>query len=222
MTTSNYLSADEVADELGLHVRTVRAYIRDGRLRAARVGKQYRITRADLAAFAAGAGNTNPAPVAAPLPEADVTEHSTVVVDLDNLKPGDWDRITTVLTAAVGGRDRGQPLRLTTAPEPRRPLTESHCTRPHQRHRRRLDPAARPHRRRQLLMTTFQPTANGTELMVYSDTGEPVAALDAIGATWGHKVAAVAYPSPACQKAFWTSVRASQVSSSRRWRSTTW
>ena len=43
-------------------------------------------------------------------------------------------------------------------------------------------------------MTTFQPTANGTELMVYSDTGEPVAALDAIGATWGRKVAAVAVP----------------------------
>ncbi|WP_410908004.1 helix-turn-helix domain-containing protein, partial [Priestia sp. SIMBA_032] len=59
MTPSYYLSADEVADELGLHVRTVRTYIRDGRLRAARVGKQYRITRADLAAFAAGAGNTS-------------------------------------------------------------------------------------------------------------------------------------------------------------------
>ena len=126
--TARFLSAEEVADELGLHVRTIRAYIRDGRLRAARVGKQYRITRADLAAFVAGAGNTGDGSTDAqtarqPLREANVTganvtEHSTVVVDLDNLEPGDWDRIATVLTAAVGGRDRRQPLRLTTAPGP--------------------------------------------------------------------------------------------------------
>ena len=92
------------------------------------MGKQYRITRADLAAFVAGAGNTGDGSTDAqtarqPLREANVTganvtEHSTVVVDLDNLEPGDWDRIATVLTAAVGGRDRRQPLRLTTAPGP--------------------------------------------------------------------------------------------------------
>ena len=41
-------------------------------------------------------------------------------------------------------------------------------------------------------MTTFQTTSNGTELMVYYDIGEPVDALDAIGATWGRRVAAVA------------------------------
>ena len=42
------LSVDQVAERLGLHVKTVRGYIRDGRLRATRIGKQYRITRADL------------------------------------------------------------------------------------------------------------------------------------------------------------------------------
>jgi excisionase family DNA binding protein len=120
---TSFLSAEDVADELGLHVRTIRAYIRDGRLRAARVGKQYRITRADLAAFVAGAGTTGDGSTDAqtarqPLPDATVNEHSTVVVDLDNLKPGDWDRVATVLTAAAGGRDRRQPLRLTTAPGP--------------------------------------------------------------------------------------------------------
>ncbi|MEU8263779.1 helix-turn-helix domain-containing protein [Micromonospora sp. NPDC048999] len=38
-----YRSLDQVAGLLGLHVRTVRGYVRDGRLRAARVGRQYRI-----------------------------------------------------------------------------------------------------------------------------------------------------------------------------------
>ncbi len=43
------LSVEQVAELLGLHVRTVRNYVRDGRLKAVRIGKQYRITRTDLA-----------------------------------------------------------------------------------------------------------------------------------------------------------------------------
>ena len=45
------LSPHQVADALGLHVRTVRNYVRDGRLPATRVGKQYRIAREDLEKF---------------------------------------------------------------------------------------------------------------------------------------------------------------------------
>ena len=41
-------SLDQVAERLGLHVRTVRAYVRTGRLRAIRIGKQYRVAREDL------------------------------------------------------------------------------------------------------------------------------------------------------------------------------
>jgi excisionase family DNA binding protein len=48
-------SLDQVAERLGLHVRTVRAYVRTGRLRAIRIGKQYRVAREDLEAiFSAG------------------------------------------------------------------------------------------------------------------------------------------------------------------------
>jgi excisionase family DNA binding protein len=47
-------SVEQVADRLGLHVRTVRAYVRDGRLKAVRIGKQYRIARADLEALTGG------------------------------------------------------------------------------------------------------------------------------------------------------------------------
>ncbi|WP_020107735.1 DUF4180 domain-containing protein [Nocardia sp. 348MFTsu5.1] len=43
-------------------------------------------------------------------------------------------------------------------------------------------------------MTTFQQTSNGEELMVYGETGESIAALDAVGATWGRRVAAVIIP----------------------------
>src|SRR6188768_4071333 len=44
-------SVEQVADLLGLHVKTVRNYVRDGRLKAVRIGKQYRISRADVETF---------------------------------------------------------------------------------------------------------------------------------------------------------------------------
>ena len=41
-------SVEQVANRLGLNVRTVRGYIREGRLSAVRIGKQYRIAAEDL------------------------------------------------------------------------------------------------------------------------------------------------------------------------------
>ena len=40
-----------MAELLGLDVRTVRNYVSDGRLKAVRIGKQYRIAREDLGAM---------------------------------------------------------------------------------------------------------------------------------------------------------------------------
>jgi excisionase family DNA binding protein len=45
------LSVDEVAQTLGLHVRTIRRYLREGRLKGFKVGKSYRIASQDLAAL---------------------------------------------------------------------------------------------------------------------------------------------------------------------------
>lgn len=39
------LTAQECADYLGLEVHTVRVYIREGRIRAAKCGKHYRVRR---------------------------------------------------------------------------------------------------------------------------------------------------------------------------------
>jgi excisionase family DNA binding protein len=49
--TPDLLSVFDIASRLKLHVKTVRGYVRDGRLKAVRIGKQYRISRADLEAF---------------------------------------------------------------------------------------------------------------------------------------------------------------------------
>ena len=41
-------TVEQVAQSLSLHVRTIRNYVRAGRLKATRIGKQYRIARSDL------------------------------------------------------------------------------------------------------------------------------------------------------------------------------
>src|SRR5262245_17738374 len=44
-------SVEQVAQRLGLHVKTVRGYVREGKLKAVRIGKQYRIAREDFEAL---------------------------------------------------------------------------------------------------------------------------------------------------------------------------
>jgi excisionase family DNA binding protein len=65
------LSVVDVAVRLRLDPRTVRAYIRSGRLPAVRIGKQYRIRAVDLAAFVRNgrhaAGTVAPEPEPEPL-----------------------------------------------------------------------------------------------------------------------------------------------------------
>jgi excisionase family DNA binding protein len=96
-------SVEQVANRLDLHVRTVRGYIRDGRLKATRIGKQYRIAPADLAALT-GRAPTGPATL-------DVSS----VVQVDGVDRAAADRLSTLILAAANtGSDPGDPLRVQT------------------------------------------------------------------------------------------------------------
>ena len=110
-------SPEQVAERLGLHVRTVRNYVRDGRLRAVRIGKQYRIAGKDLAELT---GQPAPASEAtAPLgrPHAEVTS----VVELDAIPVEMATRITNTLMAAANGRGQQEaPSRAQTLYHPER------------------------------------------------------------------------------------------------------
>lgn len=48
---TEWLSADTIAEELGVNVATVRAWIRRKRLKAVRIGRDYRIKKTDYGAF---------------------------------------------------------------------------------------------------------------------------------------------------------------------------
>ena len=104
-------SVDQVAEHLGLHVKTVRGYVRDGRLRAVRIGKQYRIAREDLEALTGR-------PVAAPLRESVRRQRHVEVssiVEIDAISAEAASRMTNSLLAAAKGRGADEePLRIET------------------------------------------------------------------------------------------------------------
>src|SRR5439155_4218712 len=97
-------SVEQVAERLGLHVRTVRGYIRDGRLKAVRIGRQYRIAQADLDAFTGR-------PVEAARPRVEVA----TVVEFDGIGAAAANRLSTLLVAGAQlPRDSTPPLRIQT------------------------------------------------------------------------------------------------------------
>ncbi|WP_405007635.1 helix-turn-helix domain-containing protein [Kitasatospora purpeofusca] len=121
-----YFSVEQVAELLGLHVRTVRGYVRDGRLRATRIGKQYRIARRDFESFAGGPGSDGPdspggpdgatgseaPPPAVPGP---LHAEASAVVQIDAIGLREAARLSNTLLAAVSGpRGGGVPLRIET------------------------------------------------------------------------------------------------------------
>jgi excisionase family DNA binding protein len=90
---SAWYSLEEVADQLGLHVRTVRSYVRDGRLGAVRIGKQYRVSDADLRALTGGSDRSGgPRRV-----------EVTSVVDVDGIDPAAAERLAVLIRGLPKG-----------------------------------------------------------------------------------------------------------------------
>ncbi|SFI64926.1 DNA binding domain-containing protein, excisionase family [Streptosporangium canum] len=101
-------SVEQVADRLGLHVRTVRGYIRAGRLKAVRIGKQYRIAHADLEALT---GRPQPAPARSGVARVEVSS----IVQIDGIDRASADRLgTLVMAGANTSHDPAHPMRVQT------------------------------------------------------------------------------------------------------------
>ncbi|HEV7633233.1 MAG TPA: helix-turn-helix domain-containing protein [Steroidobacteraceae bacterium] len=104
-------SVEQVAQRLGLNVRTVRGYVREGKLKAVRIGKQYRIARDDLEAMT---GQPAPPPVAQIVRRHRHVEVSSIV-QVDAIDIDTSSRLTNVLMASAQGRGSDdQPLRIET------------------------------------------------------------------------------------------------------------
>ncbi|SIO84704.1 hypothetical protein BQ8420_03250 [Nocardiopsis sp. JB363] len=96
-----YYSVDQVAELLGLHVKTVRAYVREGRLAATRIGKQYRIHRKDLTEFTGGAPDQEDTENGRPRVEV------STVLQVEEVDRATADRISTLITSATTGVSGG-------------------------------------------------------------------------------------------------------------------
>jgi excisionase family DNA binding protein len=103
-------SLEQVAEGLRLNVRTVRHYVRTGRLKAVRIGKQYRVTREALEAVtgpAASALRSNTMP-------SRQTQVSSVI-QIDAVNPDMATRVANhLLAAAKSARDDDSSLRAET------------------------------------------------------------------------------------------------------------
>jgi excisionase family DNA binding protein len=104
-------SVFEVAARLNLHVKTVRSYVREGRLKATRIGKQYRISRADLEAFTG-----HPVlPTERELAKRHRHIEVSSIVQVDAIGPEESERLASSLSAFAYGRAKGEePLRIET------------------------------------------------------------------------------------------------------------
>jgi len=96
LSAKHLFTAEEAAERLNLHVKTVRKFIRSGKLSAKRIGKEYRITRAALDDFA---GVTT-------VPSDLMTARTrqvlvSSIVDVDAIGPEDSQRITTFILAGL-------------------------------------------------------------------------------------------------------------------------
>jgi excisionase family DNA binding protein len=90
--SSPLLTVQQAAQQLRLHPKTVLRYIREGRLRASRIGKGYRIAQADLDALTG---------LAAPASLAGSGARATCMVDVTGISAEAANRIAVYLGAAT-------------------------------------------------------------------------------------------------------------------------
>src|SRR5688500_5206410 len=109
---TDLLSVEDVATTLGVHVRTVRRYLREGRLRGVKIGKQYRIAAADLAALTGQAA----ADAAGDVVRRRRHSEASGGGQIDAIDPDSAMRVMNGLGGAIKGRDKHSdtPLRLDT------------------------------------------------------------------------------------------------------------
>jgi excisionase family DNA binding protein len=110
-------SVEQVADLLNLHVRTVRNYVRDGRLKAVKIGKQYRIAREDLEAMT---GRPASALEGEPVRRHRHVEVSSII-EVDAVSPETANRVMNMMGGSYNSRrSGGEPLRIETIYNPER------------------------------------------------------------------------------------------------------
>lgn len=101
-------TVEQFAERLKLHPKTVLRFIREGRLRAVKVGRSYRILRSELEAFGL-----------APAPPDVGRVRVTSIVDVPDISPARAQHLARLVTSARTGADaQPEPMRIDVAHDP--------------------------------------------------------------------------------------------------------
>ena len=94
-----YYTVDQISELLSIHPKTVQRYIREGKLRANKIGKSWRVTGHDLSVFA----EQNRSDEDAKKPPETPVEVSAVI-DMRLSDPDEATRITDLLHGALNSK----------------------------------------------------------------------------------------------------------------------
>lgn len=112
-----FYTVDKVAEMLGLHHKTIRKFITEGKLRASKVGKQWRISGHDLSSFMENnnvkmsnkteGGDTN---IIFSNDEIDIKKRNSkinvsTVIDINEVDMDEYRRISNMLLAVMNSND---------------------------------------------------------------------------------------------------------------------
>jgi|WetSurMetagenome_2_1015567.scaffolds.fasta_scaffold78032_1 excisionase family DNA binding protein len=106
------LTVEQCADRLKLHPKTVLRFIHEGRLKAVKVGRGYRIAEAEIGKIL-GEAAAPTVPVRGP--------RATTIVDAEGVPPELAQKIARVLPAVRMGREgQGEPMNIDVVHDPAR------------------------------------------------------------------------------------------------------
>lgn len=92
-----YYTVEQIAELLAMHPKTIQRYIREGRLKAHKVGKSWRVTGHDLSVFTENVGLTG-------VEAADISQNRvsiSCVADITVSDNGEGMQLVNLLTASL-------------------------------------------------------------------------------------------------------------------------
>jgi len=94
----DYRTVEQISELLNIHPKTIQRYIREGKLRAIKVGKSWRVSGHDLSVFMEG-NNVNSVNS-----KAERTITASSVIDIPTNSKEDAMRVVNLLTAAFNAK----------------------------------------------------------------------------------------------------------------------
>lgn len=101
-----YYTVDQIAKILNMHSKTIQRYIREGKLKAIKVGKSWRVTGHDLSVFMEGTNHVLEKKISMNVKEESRENKIKIsaVIDIDVDDMDEATRIVNTLTAALNSK----------------------------------------------------------------------------------------------------------------------